>query len=365
MVKRAVLGVWGIVFATLCACLSDLNTEDNNASAADAAANSGGDASGDSGADANDNNGNASGEASSGNANGTSNNGTSATNGNGNGNGATTGSGNTTTGNGGGTTSTGSGGTTTGSGGGNTSTGSSTGSTTTGGEDASVPKGTPVFVAVGYTGRRVYSTDLGVNWTEVNDTFNGGSGDDTFALRAVGYGHGQFIAVGWKILTSPNGVTWTSRQTPQTQWLGGIQMSSSGRLVATGGFGYSAYSEDAINWMVGGTVGNNLASRSLSFGNGMFVTATDGGLWWSSSNGTSWTELSSGHDDRAVVFCDGTFKAYDTCNSNYVGKLRAQGEGVTIRVVAGKLERSTDGTNFSPVLSQGQSLEDVVFGYAP
>jgi hypothetical protein len=336
--------VLGLAFLPVTGCAGDLDSDRTNDDVdADASSSNGGN----SGADGGFGNG-----AGGSDANGS----TAGDNSNGNGTTGTSGDGNA--------------GTTSGTNAGNSGNGSSgaTGNatSTTGAEtDAAVPSGTPTFVAAGWAGRRAYSTDLGLTWTDVSDAFNGGGGDDEFLLRAVSYGHGQFVAVGWKILTSPDGVTWTARKAPQTQWLGGIQLSTPGRLVATGGFGYSAYSEDAITWKLGGTVGANAPSRSLAFGAGMFVTATDGGKWWSSSDGLAWALLSEGHDDRAVVYCDGSFKAYDTCTSNYVGKLRAQGEGVTIRVKNGKLERATDGQTFTSVLSQGQPIEDVVFGYAP
>lgn len=348
MERRATLLFAQLLLVTLGACMGevvDSRTKDD-VDSHDASSTNGGDTGSDSGADANNGGATANSDGgmtnSNGSSNGTSSTGSANTGGN---NSGTSGTTNGTTSNGGGTT---------------------TGASSSGGdEDASTPSGRPVFVAAGWAGRRVYSTDLGLNWTDVSDTFNGGGGDDDFLLRAIGHGHGLFVAVGWKILTSPDGVTWTSRKPPQTQWLGGIQLAASGRLVATGGFGYSTYSADAITWKLGGTVGDNVASRSLAYGNGMFVTATDGGEWWSSSDGLSWASFSDGHDDRAVAFCDAQFKAYDTCTSNYIGKLRAQGEGITVRVENGDLQRATDGKTFTTVLSAGQPLEDVVFGYAP
>jgi hypothetical protein len=92
--------------------------------------------------------------------------------------------------------------------------------------------------------------------------------------------------------------------------LGDVEYGN-GRFVATGGYGYSAYSLDGKTWLQGGAIKTE-ASRSLAFGNGMFVTQTDPGNWYSSSDGTSWTLLSSGHSGQ-VAFCDGDFKTADAC----------------------------------------------------
>jgi len=61
--------------------------------------------------------------------------------------------------------------------------------------------GRPVFVAVGYAGVRRSSTDLGLTWSAPQ--ILGADGDNEFLLRAVTFGNGLFVSVGWKVLTSP------------------------------------------------------------------------------------------------------------------------------------------------------------------
>jgi hypothetical protein len=225
--------------------------------------------------------------------------------------------------------------------------------------------GTPTFVAVGYAGRRVRSVDLGVTW--VDDQTLGGGGDDEFLLRAVAFGSGVFVAVGYKILTSVDGVTWQPHTNPQNQWLGGVVFHDDA-FVAVGGYGYSARSSDGASWSVTGTVGSNQASRSLAFGQGMFVAAADVSNqpvkdWYQSSNGDSWSLLSGGHSSNQIAFCDGAFRDYDSCSGAFAARGRATFQGVTIRVAGGVLQRSTNGSDFAPIAGSPEGLEDVALGY--
>jgi hypothetical protein len=215
-------------------------------------------------------------------------------------------------------------------------------------------------VAVGYAGRRVRSTDLGLTWKD--DTTLGGGGDDPYLLRAVVFAKGLFVAVGWKILTSPDGSaqSWTEHTLRGQQWLGGIQFGN-GRFVATGGYGFSASSLDGENWQASGSLRTE-ASRSLAFGDGTFMSATDPGNWWSSTDGSSWTLVSGGHD-TAIAFCAGRFAEERTCTGDFSAGDRAVGEGVTVRANNGRLERSTDGVRFEAVLTGGNPLQAVAFGY--
>jgi hypothetical protein len=220
--------------------------------------------------------------------------------------------------------------------------------------------GTPTFVAVGYKGLRVRSTDLGVTWTDSQTL--GADGDNEFLLRAVSFGKGVFVALGWKVLSSTDGKTWTEGTNPQHQWLGGVQFSDAG-FVAVGGYGYSALSSDGMLWKVGGSMPNNEASRSLAFGSNKFVSATDPGNWYESSDGSSWSLLSGGHTSNQVAYCSGAFKDLSACSGAFNARGRATAQGVTLRLNNGKLERSTDGSVFNAVADSPSELEDVAVGY--
>ncbi len=74
--------------------------------------------------------------------------------------------------------------------------------------------------------------------------------------------------------------------------------------------------------------------------------------------------MSDGHEGSQVAFCDGEFKEYADCTGAFNSRGRATAEGVTIRVQGGKLERSTNGTDFSAIPdSPAGGVEDVVVGY--
>jgi hypothetical protein len=223
------------------------------------------------------------------------------------------------------------------------------------------PDGKPTFVAVGYAGRRVRSLDAGMTWTDEQTL--GGGGDDEFLLRAVGFGKGVFVALGWKILSSPDGKTWTEHPNPQHQWLGGVQFGG-GSFLATGGYGYCASSGDGLTWQACKSIPNNEASRSLAFGAGKFVTATDPGNWFESAGGEGWTLVSGGHQSNQVAYC-GALKEYAACSGAFNARGRASAAGTTIRLKDGKLERSTNDVDFAPVAGSPSALEDIAVGFLP
>src|SRR6185436_10233408 len=66
----------------------------------------------------------------------------------------------------------------------------------------------PALIGVGYGGIRIASRDGGKTWGDRSyETTSGG--DDDVLLRAVVYGKGLWVATGWKLWTSTDGVKWT------------------------------------------------------------------------------------------------------------------------------------------------------------
>lgn len=192
---------------------------------------------------------------------------------------------------------------TTGDGDESTDGGSEEGSTGTGGGE----DGVPVVVAVGATHARYVSLDEGLTWCQTGRTDDpeGQEFDTPFLLRNVSYGDGVFIAGSWRaIFVSENGLEWediTGDENPAFgQWTAQIQHGN-GWWVATGGYGTAMRSQDLETWEVTseGLPGTE-ASRSLAFGNGMFVTGRDNVGWWQSADGAQWTQLDAGADSRVV-----------------------------------------------------------------
>ncbi len=221
-----------------------------------------------------------------------------------------------------------------------------------GGEGGVAPTGTPLFVAVGYGGRRMTSDD-GVTW-ENDIVVDPNGGDDNNLFRGLGYANGLFVAVGGgsigQIFTSPNGVDWTP-QTSGSSWIGDVVFVD-GAFIAAGGNGLRMRSADqAVTWtnpasyyaghFRGIAAGNGIAVAaghtygespdvglvsvttdagltwsepaaggpqygSIAFGAGAFVAAGDGGCQ-SSSDGVDWTDCGIGSGLARVVFANGEF----------------------------------------------------------
>jgi hypothetical protein len=214
------------------------------------------------------------------------------------------------------------------------------------GDAGSTP--TTRFVAVGYGGHRTVSLD-GRTW-EHHVIDDPAGGDDPNLLRGVGYGHGVFIAVGNRVMTSTDGITWTTTIADTGSFLSdaawadglwvtaggnGLRMSSTddgatfahtapyvaghfrsiaagnGAFVAVGhtygNAGLSSVTRDGITWSdrTGGA-----AFAEVAFGAGVFVAVGDGGRVSVSSDGASWDETTLGGDRIGdVVFADGEFLA--------------------------------------------------------
>jgi hypothetical protein len=194
-----------------------------------------------------------------------------------------------------------------------------------------------VFVAVGYGGRRIRSAD-GMTWT--HDVFiEASGGDDDDLLRAVSYGGKQFVALGWRVMTSPDGITWDDHG-PMSQWFGGLAWGR-GIWVAVGGYGRRSTSPDGITW-TDATDSETGAYRSLAFGDfagGTWLAMGDGGRISTTTDGLNYTELT------ALALVGATWGP-----SGFVG------------IVGANLESSADGgVSWTVVGTAPGTLESVIY----
>lgn len=143
---------------------------------------------------------------------------------------------------------------------------------------ADAPPG--VYVAVGYGGRRMSSTD-GVTWTHLEEWAPKG-GDDSNNLISAAYGKGKFVVVGgggWTretqaghVLVSKNGAEW--REAKKLPNRVSPIMFGGGRFVAGGPDKQLFWSEDGETWTPGAKIdypGWAFWFRQGAYGNGRFV----------------------------------------------------------------------------------------------
>jgi hypothetical protein len=211
-----------------------------------------------------------------------------------------------------------------------------------------IAQGPDSFVAVG-DGALLRSTD-GINWVQLNSTRK---------LHGITYGGGLFVAVGKKgaILTSPEGLIWTTRSVSTTGYVERV-ICANNRFVGVGEAGLIVTSPDAITWtkvpeitssdLEGIAYGNGIyvavggyfpprgavatvltspdgehwtdqasvdflgvRARDVTFANGIFVLVGNDGLTAWSSNGESWEDRFIDYYDnfRAVTYAAGNFVA--------------------------------------------------------
>jgi hypothetical protein len=193
----------------------------------------------------------------------------------------------------------------------------------------SVCYGNGLYVAVGRSGKLVTSPD-GITWTVRTSGF--GATD----IYSVCYGNGLYVASGdsGKLATSPDGITWTAR----TSGFGPIYIIYSvcygnGLYVAAGVSGTLATSPDGITWTVRTSgFGPTHIIRSVCYGNGLYVAAGVSGTLATSPDGITWTVRTSGFGATtiySVCYGNGLYIAADEFS-----KLATSPDGITWTVHA-------------------------------
>jgi len=148
--------------------------------------------------------------------------------------------------------------------------------------------GDQTYVTVGAAGVILSSPDA-VHWTNRNSPV-------TNVLLGASFGAGQFVVVGelGTILTSPDGTQWTRRTSTAEQDLRAVAFGND-RFVAVGSNGVVRTSPDGLTWTSSLTALTN-PLNDVTFGGGLFVAvAGDGspntfGTIHTSPDGLTWTQ---------------------------------------------------------------------------
>jgi len=155
-----------------------------------------------------------------------------------------------------------------------------------------------------------HNSTAGIAWTS-RTANNGGLG--------IAYGNGLFVAVlnigsGDRVMTSPDGITWTSRTSyvaANNDWYSVTY--GNGLFVAVGSLGCVMTSPDGITWTSRASPANYFWS-SVTYGNGIFVAVSvqgNGDRVMTSPDGSTWTLRTSAADNNwyGVTYGDGIFVA--------------------------------------------------------
>ena len=187
-----------------------------------------------------------------------------------------------------------------------------------------VAYGSNTFVAVGNGGTILTSPD-GVTWT------SGTSGTGN-SLNGICYSNNIFVAVGTEgtILTSPDGLNWTPRTSGTDYELLGITHGN-GTFVAVGKSPFSQTdniiltSVDGVDW-IPRTSGSDKPLYGIVYGNGIFIAVGISGGILTSPDGITWVPRTSGTAGllHGVSYGNGIFTAVGSG-----GKILTSDNGMT------------------------------------
>ena len=181
---------------------------------------------------------------------------------------------------------------------------------------SSITYGDGLFVAVGASDQVMTSAD-GINWTEQQ-----GGGDSDVDWVSVAYGGGRFVAVGSgfinanRVMTSTDGENWTAGPAPNIT-LNSIAYGND-KFVAVSGRGTSTVmtSPNGVDWTSQDAAENLELWGSVTYGDGLFVVVgvvndeNPNGVM-TSPDGINWTAREAAEQDGwlSVTYGDGMFVA--------------------------------------------------------
>jgi hypothetical protein len=207
-------------------------------------------------------------------------------------------------------------------------------------------------IGVGYGGIRIVSRDGGLSWGDrVFPAPNGGDDDDL--LRAVVYGKGRWLASGWKLVTSDDGLHWTDHGKfndgiiTDEQIIEGLAYKDGYFYAAGDGSPSRLYrSPDGLTWSHFASIGDTVKHTGLTYRAGVFVSYGDSNTSYRSSDGTAWTDM--GVDE--ATYCGGAWKSFEDCHEAWWSD-----DGYYLLPQwGGDIQRSTSGQSFETVYSDDQ-----------
>ena len=175
--------------------------------------------------------------------------------------------------------------------------------------------------------------------------------------HSVTYGNGLFVAVSYsvgnRVMTSPDGITWTSRTTPASGSYGWYSVTYGNSLfvaVASGtGIGNRVMtSPDGITWTLRTSAADN-DWWSVTYGNNLFVAVSytgTGNRVMTSPDGIIWTLRTSATDNDwwSVTYGNGLFVA--VANTGTGNRVMTSGTFVLPVELIGFEGKNTEGGNF-------------------
>ena len=206
----------------------------------------------------------------------------------------------------------------------------------------SIAYGNGTYVAVGFDGGVMTSTN-GISWTTRN------TGITNRSWSSITYGEGIFVAVSWGecgdgfqdpcpmdgagIMTSPDGIAWTSIAAPaQESWIGIAYGNSTFVAVSYSGTGNRVMtSPDGTTWTLRTSAADN-EWLAVAYGNGTFVAVSKTGTGnrvMTSPDGVTWTLQSSAADNSwgSIAYGNGIFVAVSSTGSG--NRVMTSPDGVT------------------------------------
>jgi hypothetical protein len=256
--------------------------------------------------------------------------------------------------------------------------------------------GPGIFAGVGNHVRHIRSLDDGATWVDDATIYPESDTGDLYGIRTVAWVNGQFAAFAAKMLTSPDGKTWTEITKADGQWLASM-IYAQGEYVSSGGYGWLATTTtDLGTWtqhppsmnytaahhsrqaLAVGMVGGSFAYVSVDDLGNIFH-ATDGKTWMTTTGapvvaaGSTWgTVFAYGNGVFVGLLPNGmdSIRSTDggaTWTSNTALATAAQGlvyaQGKFTAVGAGHVFTSTDGQTWTDHPEATAIASDLTYGH--